>query len=160
MKPLKAQKYMRKYSMIFMFCILGITKIMSQTPDVAVSYALREIQILLAKQYDRELRKNLPLFSEYLATNTIFYETTKSRSVRAPSLTYYSFPTNPCIGKWGPIKRNRCIKKVELLRRAKELVSVIPVTATKFTPKSAVQSRVMVKVNSILKEIHLLLNDS
>ena len=133
--------------------MLGLFKATSQTADVAISYVLREVQISLAKEYNKELGKSLIKFTEYSAENLVFYETTKLGSTRA-STYLFTFPTNPCISKWGPLKFSRCQKKITLLNEANTLVRLIPMTNTTYTPKSAVQSRIMVKTNTILKNIN------
>lgn len=146
---------MRKNFFIFLFFTTGALKVMSQTPDVAISYGLREYQIILAQEYNKELSKSLPKFAEYVVENTIFYEATKTGTAKASSFTY-NFPANPCSGTkyWGPIKLSRCRKKIALLKLADELVRSIPSTSTTYSTISAVNSRITLKASSILRDIN------
>ncbi len=144
---------MKNILSFYLFLTIGIPLVRSQTPDVAISYVLREIQIQLAKEYNKELSKSLPKFTEYSIENTVFHKATKTGSNR-PSSFFYTFPNNPCITKWGPLKLSRCRMKIALLRRADRLARAIPLTPTTYSSTSAVKNRIMVKTNSILKEIN------
>lgn len=144
---------MKNWLLFILFSTMSYSEVQSQNADAVVSHALREVQIQLAKEYSKELSKSLPKFTEYLIENTLFYETPKARNIRSSSFSF-SFPNNPCILKWGPVKLRRCRKKIALLRVADDLVRDIPATNTSYTPKSAVQSNIMVKTNSILKDIN------
>jgi hypothetical protein len=144
---------MKNCFFIILFSILSLTKAKSQNPDAVISHALREVQIQLAKEYSKELTRSIPKFTEYAVVNTIFYEATKARTSDSSSFSF-DFPSNPCIFKWGPLKLARCLEKINLLRTVNRLVRDIPVTSTSYSPKSAVQSNVMVKTNSILRDIN------
>lgn len=133
---------------------------MPQTIDVAISYILREVQIHLAKEYNKELSRSLPKFTEYAAENTVFYKATKIGSTK-PSSFSVTFPVNPCWNPTNPrkiplnpLKVSRCRQKINLLRSADRLVRLTPLLTTSYTPKSAVQSNIMVKTNSILRDIN------
>lgn len=126
---------------------------LSQNVDVAVSYLLREAQIYLAKTYSSDIGKSIKKYTEYAATNTTFYELTGIYTNTSSSFDF-KFPRNPCITSWGPIKHNRCRKKINLLEDAKELVEDIVTTNTNHPPKSAVQNQIILKANSILRDIN------
>ena len=128
------------------------SKVFSQTIDIAISYGLREVQIYLAKQYNRELTRSVPVFSENVVENSTFYVATKT-GVPRPSSFIPIFPTNPCGTKWGPLKLSRCRSKIALLRHAEGLVTPIPLLLTIHRSNSSVQSRIRVKTSAILKNI-------
>jgi hypothetical protein len=144
---------MKNLFLILILSILSFSKTNSQNADAVVSHGLREVQIQLAKEYNKELTRSIPKFTEYTLVNTIFYEATKARSRNSSSFSF-TFPKSPCISKWGPLKKLRCNKKINLLRVADALVRKIPTTRTSYSPKSAVQSNVMVKTSSVLREIN------
>jgi hypothetical protein len=146
---------MRNSFLFFIFFIIGIPKVMSQNPDVAASYIAREIQIILAQEYNKELSNSLPKFIEYAVENAIFYEATKTGTTK-PSSFMYSFPTDVCNSSknWGPIKLGRCRKKIALLRLTDKLVRSIPLTNTDYNAISAVKSRIVLKASSILRDIN------
>lgn len=148
---------MKSYFFVFLFFAVGLPRAMSQTADIAISYVLREVQIHLAKEYNKELSRSLPKFTEYSIENALFYRATKTGSIRGSSFLY-TFPTNPCatiLLPINPLKLTRCRKKIKLLKFADRLVRSIPLTTTEYTPKSAVQSNIMVKTNSILRDINI-----
>lgn len=143
---------------IFLFFMTTVSKVLSQTADVGTSYILREIQIVLAEEYNKELSKSLPKFSEYVAENVIFYQATKTGVSRLSSFSV-TFPTNPCgvtnnIGYLNPLKKTRCEKKNSLLRLTNQLVISIQSTKTDYNPVSAVKSRITLKASSILRDIN------
>lgn len=151
---------MKTYFLVFIFFIIGTSKLMSQTYDVAISYVLREVQIHLAKEYNKELARSLPKFTQYALKSAIFYKTTKITSKKSSSFLV-TFPTNPCWDPLNPLKMplnplkvTRCRKKIDLLRSAYSLVRKTPLLTTSYTSKSAVQSNIMVKTNSILRDIN------
>ena len=129
------------------------SKVFSQTIDIAISYGLREVQIHLAKQYNKELTRSLTAFTENLAENSTFCKATKT-GVPRPSSFVFLFPTSPCIKKWGPLKLIRCKKKINLLRSANGLVTAIPLLPTIHKSNNSVQSRIRVKTSAILKDIN------
>lgn len=136
------------------------SNVMSQTADIAISYILREVQIQLAKEYKKELTRSFPKFTEYALESTVFYEATKTRTTKTSSFSY-TFPVNPCWNPknplkmpFNPLKIKRCRQKIRLLKFADRLVRSIPLTSTTYTPKSAVQSNIMVKTNSILRDLN------
>jgi hypothetical protein len=144
---------MKNCFFIILFSILSLPNAKSQNPDAVVSHALREVQIQLAKEYSKELTRGIPKFTEYAVENTFFYEATKARTRNSSSFSF-DFPSNPCISKWGPLKLARCLEKINLLRTVNSLVRDVPTTSTSYSPKSAVQSNIMVKTNSILRDIN------
>ena len=151
---------MKTYFLVFIFFTMGISKLMSQTPDVAISYVLREIQIHLAKEYNKELTRSLPRFIEYATESAVFYKATKISSKKSSSF-FVIFPVNPCWNPTNPLKMplnplkvSRCRKKINLLRFADRLVRLTPLLTTSYASKSAVQSNIMVKTNSILRDIN------
>jgi hypothetical protein len=147
-------KMMKKKFFIFLFFVVGgFSKVISQTADISISYASREIQISLAKEYNKELSNSLPKFAEYAAVNTTFYEATKTGTATTSSFAY-AFPKNPCSSCWGLIKLSRCRKKISLLQLTDRLVRSIPLTNTDYNQISAVKSRITLKAGSILREIN------
>ena len=52
-----------------MLLVLGVFKISSQNPDLLISFAAREYQIVLAKKYENEVKKSFNQFSEYTVIN-------------------------------------------------------------------------------------------
>lgn len=151
---------MKTFFLFFIFFTVGVSKVMTQTPDVAISYILREVQIKLAKQYNKELNKSKSKFSEYTLINTGFYIATKTGS-RTPSSFDIAFPTNPCWDPTNPLKMplnplkvRRCRQKIKLLRFADRLVRSSPLITTSYPTKNAVRSNIMVKTNSILRDIN------
>ena len=151
---------MKTYFLFFLFFTIGIPKGMTQTSDIAISYILREAQIHLAKEYNKELTRSLPKFTEYAAENTTFYKLTKIGSTK-PNSFVVNFPKNPCWNPlnplkmpFNPLKVSRCRKKINLLRFADKLVRSTPSLTSSYTPKSAEHSNIMVKTNSILRDIN------
>lgn len=151
---------MKTYFLFFLFFTIGIPKGMTQTPDVAISYVLRELQIHLAKEYNKELNRSLTKFTEYATESSVFYLATKIGSTKQNSFVV-NFPINPCWNPTNPLKMplnplkvRRCRQKIDLLRFADRLVKSTPLLTTSYTPKSAVQSNIMVKTNSILRDIN------
>lgn len=146
---------MRKSFFIFLFSATGALKVMAQTADVGISYGLREYQIILAQEYNEELSKSWPKFTEYALENTSFYEATKTGTARASSFKY-DFPSDPCSGiKYlFPIKASRCRKKIALLTLADKIVRSIPSTSTSYSTISAVNTRITLKASSILRDIN------
>lgn len=143
-----------------MILVLGVFKISSQSGDIAISYILRELQIQLAKEYDKELSRSLAKFTEYLTVNTVFYNATKL-GTPASSAFNFDFPKEPCKRKWGPlivpmgpIALMRCKKKFNLLEEAYLLVGSIPISSTSYPTKSAVRSRIRIKTSTIRKNIN------
>lgn len=141
---------------IVFILLLHASILRPQTPDVALSYALRELQIEYAKKYEKELSKSLPKFSVYAMENTLFYEATAVPSIKITSFSV-AFPQNPCSDSknWGPIKLRRCRVKIALLKQTDKLVRSIAETETDFKPIRAVQSRIVLKASSLLKTIHI-----
>jgi hypothetical protein len=137
---------------LFTILVLGVFKISSQNPDVAISYLTRIYQQKLANDYNKELSNSLKNFLEYTLINTAMYSATKLGTPRRS--TFRSEYENLCSRKWGILKKSRCEKKIRLLKNVDFLVRQIPTTHTLYTPKSAVLSRIMVKTNSILKNIN------
>lgn len=144
---------MKNWFFIFLSSVINFSEAKSQNADAVISHALREVQIRLAKEYNKELTRSIPKFTEYSIENTVFYEATKARNIRSSSFSF-TFPSNPCISKWGPVKQLRCQKKIDLLRVADRLARDIPITSTSYSPKSAVQSNIMIKTGSILRDIN------
>lgn len=151
---------MKTNFLVFLFFIIGIPKGMTQTADIAISYTLREVQIYLAKEYNKELTRSSKKFTVYSSANATFYEFTKIGS-RKPNSFVVDFPINPCWNPTNPLKMplnplkvRRCRQKIALLRFADRLVRSTPILITSYTPKSAVQSNIMVKSNSILRDIN------
>lgn len=142
-------------NVFFIFFLVAVTKGMSQTADVSISYALREVQIDLAKKYNKELSSTLKKVSEYYALNLGAYQATRIRGNRESSFMY-SFPSDPCSGykNWGPLKFNRCRKKIALLKVADKLVRDIPSTSTSYSDISTVNSRITFRASSILRDIN------
>ncbi|WP_166923426.1 hypothetical protein [Flavobacterium poyangense] len=146
---------MKNIFFAFLFFI-GITpRLMSQTWDVSISYITREVQIALAKGYNKKLTESTKKITEYYVHNAVFYESTKTRGNRASSFRY-SFPSSPCSNykNWGPIKRSRCQKKIALLRQADQLIRSIPLASTSYSDVGAVNSRITFKASSILRDIN------
>lgn len=154
---------------LFMILVLGVFKISSQNLDVAVSYVARELQIHLAKEYEKEVKKSRTKFLDYFAKNTAFYYATKG--TRRPSSISYilNIPDNLCTRKWDPvylpintiklpmwpIEKFNCKLKIKLLKKVDLLVNNIQRRRTLYSPKSAVLSRIVVKTNAILKNIDI-----
>jgi hypothetical protein len=154
---------------LFMILVLGVFKISSQNPDVAVSYVARELQIHLAKEYEKEVKKSMKEFRDYAVLNTGFYYATQG--TRRPSSSSYNFkiPANPCTRKWDPVylpintiklpmwpfEKYKCKLKINLLDQVALLVNNIQRRPTLYSPKSAVLSRIVVKTNAILKNIDI-----
>jgi hypothetical protein len=152
-----------------MILVLGVFKISSQNLDVAVSFVLREVQIHLAKEYEKEVKKSRTKFLDYFAKNTAFYYATKG--TRRPSSSSYilNYPTKPCTRKWHPvylpinpinlpmwpIEKFNCKLKIKLLKAVDSLVNSIQRQPTLYSPKNAVLSRIVVKTNAILKNIDI-----
>ncbi|MFB3390088.1 hypothetical protein [Flavobacterium sp. LAR06] len=140
---------------VLLFFITGVSKVMSQTADITYSYILREIQIVLAEEYNKELSRSLPKFTEYVLENTFFYQATKIGETRRSSFSF-TFPIDPCGNTiyLNPLKKTRCEKKIAFLRLTDELVKSIPLTNTNYNPETAVKNRITVKVSSILRDIN------
>lgn len=139
---------------LVLFFTIGGFRVMSQTPDVAISYGLREYQIYLAKEYNEELSKSLKKFIEYSILNTTFYKLTTIGETKTSSFAF-TFPSNPCgnYKYWGPLKLRRCREKIELLKLTDKLVRSIPKTDTDYSQISTVRSRITIKTSSILRDI-------
>ena len=154
---------------LFMILVLGVFKISSQNLDVAVSYVLREVQIHLAKEYEKEVKESMKKFVKYTFLNTAFYYATQG--TRRPSSSSYilNIPDNLCTRKWDPvylpintiklpmwpIEKFKCKLKINLLNQVALLVNKIQRRPTLYSPKSAVLSRIVVKTNAILKNIDI-----
>jgi hypothetical protein len=152
-----------------MLLVLGVFKISSQNLDVAVSYVAREVQILLAKEYEEEVKKSMKKFRDYAVLNTGLYYATKG--TRRPSSSSYilKIPAKPCTRKWDPVylpinpinlpmwpfEKFKCNLKIDLLEQVALLVNNIQRQPTLYSPKSAVLSRIVVKTNAILKNIDI-----
>ena len=142
-----------KTTCIYIFFLLNSYHVLSQNIDVTVSYVMRELQIYLAKWYSSDLNESISKYTEYAATSATFYKLTGTYTNTSSSFDF-EFPRNPCITSWGPIKYNRCRNKINLLEDAKELVEDIVTTNTNHPPKSAVQNQIILKANSILRDIN------
>jgi hypothetical protein len=146
-----------------MVLVLGVFKISSQNPDVFASYAAREWQIQLAKNYKNEVKNNsIKKFSRYALINAGLYEAIPLGTTR-PSSYKLNVPKNPCYGIIGryfkpitsAITSTRCEEKISLLKAVEKLLNEIQTSHTLYRPKSAVSSRIMVKKNAILKNMNI-----
>ena len=142
-----------------MLLVLGVFKISSQNPDVFASYAAREWQIQLAKNYKNEVKNNsIKKFSRYAIINAGLYEAIPLGTTR-PSSYKLNVPKNPCYGIilrylkpiTSVITNTRCDKKIRLLKEVEILLNEIQTSST----SSAVSSRIMVKKNAILKNMNI-----
>ena len=146
-----------------MLLVLGVFKISSQNPDVFASYAAREWQIQLAKNYKNEVKNNsIKKFSRYAIINAGLYEAIPLGTTR-PSSYKLNVPKNPCYGIiWryfkpitSAITSTRCDEKIRLLKAVEKLLNEIQTSHTLYRPISAVSSRIMVKKNAILKNMNI-----